>query len=127
MSKHELLTRAQRDVMVAHMLEGHQVIVHKRLSGPAASEARARRHTTASLIGRGYLKVKDGGRCTVMTDSGRAALAKLLGEYADMLERARDAGIYLVPLRSPAPTPEEAPENAGAFPVLPWPPHVLVE
>ena len=82
------LTISMRDILIEH-LDGHAV--------QHVVKFRDRNHyderycATGSLLARGLIRFdgrQTGQRYTYITDSGRAALARALGDWADALERA---------------------------------------
>jgi hypothetical protein len=84
------ITASMRDVLIDH-LDGCacQYLVPSTARGAVRSELWRKKLAQRALCQMGYL-LATGRNCkvTVITDAGRAALSKLLGEYADALLRA---------------------------------------
>lgn len=84
----------KRDVLIEHM-DGRRVPVMTAASftGQEAITASRRLVTLNSLLRLGYLSTGNQikPRYTVITDRGRAVLAKVLAEYAEILHRAEIA------------------------------------
>lgn len=96
-----------RDVLIQH-LDGGQIPITKP-SGDGHAKAN-RYKSTMVLIGMGFLKTEarqSFPKWTMMTDTGRRALTKALGDWADALDRA-----YQMQPEIKLPKPPANPEDA---------------
>jgi hypothetical protein len=108
-----------RDVLIAHLDGAKQVIVHK-LSGHEAFKARLWRGAVATAIIRRWIQAvcidEDGTISygatlrpthTIITEHGRAVLARVLADAADAIARAQlndpDLVVYSPPPKAPTP------------------------
>ena len=103
----ETISAGMRDVLIEH-LDGRQVkIVNaKDYMGLEARGMQDRQITVAALLRRHWIRATF--KHTVITEKGRAALARCLGEYADALSRAAATGYYAPPRPVYERTMEEA-------------------
>lgn len=102
-----------RDVLVAH-LDGAVVRIPDpdECSGHKANIAQALRSTTMALVDRGFLTKASRPRHTVITETGRFELAKLLAEYAEVLLRAaRHAELFRYVTIAPPDLPAAQPRS----------------
>jgi hypothetical protein len=86
-----MISALMRDMLIDHLDDKKvRVVEPGNFAGLDASKAAIRVQTTNALIARGWVRAGPGKhpRFTIITDAGRAALAKLLAEYADALTRA---------------------------------------
>ena len=91
------LSAIQRDILIEH-LDGRPVtLIRPPVGHDADKDRRARiiwRHTIQALLTRGFLETRKADKWrmeTVITEAGRAALARELAQWADKLWRALDA------------------------------------
>jgi hypothetical protein len=86
-----MISASMRDVLIAH-LDGRKVpvIIVPKDDGMKAHRAACAASSTHALIVRGMLRPNTPRhpKYTIITDAGRAALAKLLAEYAEALIRS---------------------------------------
>jgi hypothetical protein len=92
MTAYWLISRPQRDVLIAH-LDGVAVPIVRNAAGVigmTASEVACRFHTTGALIIRGLLRTdnKIKPTHTFITEEGRKIIARLLADWAEALTRA---------------------------------------
>ncbi len=111
-----MISAQMRDVLFAH-LDGAVVRIPDpgECSGQKAKTAEADRRTTEALIARNLLRKTSKPRHTVLTESGRVELAKLLAEYAEVLLRAAR---HVEELRYIAGLPERVPAESRKIPEL---------
>lgn len=90
------INAAMRDALIDHM-DGREVpIVNNFLTQSDPVAAARRRRTVAGMVGIGYLRLvyhgdKTKAVATAITGSGRVALCKALGDWADALSRVAAA------------------------------------
>jgi hypothetical protein len=88
-----MISIAMRDVLIRH-LDGNEVIIIRSAmvkDNYEAWQASAAMNTTQALLARGLLRPVGSHKpyATVITDSGRAELAKALADWADAMVRAK--------------------------------------
>ena len=108
-----MISSSMRDVLLEHIDgRGVEILSAGAAIGLDAVQYRNRAHTVSALMHRGLLKVgrpslPDGSPLyckatyTFITDAGRAALAKLLAEYAETLIRAGYSDFTTAPVWAP--------------------------
>ncbi len=108
-----MISAQMRDVLFAH-LDGAVVRIPdpNECSGHKAKIAEANRQTTDALIARNLIRKASKPRHTVITETGRVELAKLLAEYAEVLLRAAR---HVEELRYIAGLPEPVPVDRPAI------------
>ena len=84
------LSRSQRDVLIDHIDRQVPIIRATIYHGVEARGAAARKITTLALLNRGFLQTdtKITPTHTMMTETGRNALASALADWAEALVRA---------------------------------------
>jgi hypothetical protein len=93
------VSRSMRDVLIEH-LDGKMV----HINAVVGYDAGRRKLVIGAALSRGWIKTCGSEvrpTHTQITDAGRTALAKILGEYADVLYRA---GFESLPPQSSMPT-----------------------
>lgn len=90
------INAAMRDALIDHM-DGKEIpIVNNALTQDDPVASARRKKTVEGLVGLGYLRLvyRDGtstAKATAITESGRRALNRALGDWADALSRVRAA------------------------------------